>query len=194
MSEPDYKQACIQQEHEITDLLGEALYGTSNEGLPLWGDHVAVTLAMVAARRLRELSLAMKQIIEATVGEHPGTKTIYLRRLCRLQRIASIALQGSPTADNTIQDARRYRALRNHSQVMDPRMDGTAVYRVRGIPGRFNSFEAAVDSLVKQEDDHANRPRPGLDDATQARADDAARDAASRGDTQEGDVQSPDDR
>jgi hypothetical protein len=171
--EPDYKQACIEQEHEISQLLGEVLYGYGPEGLPRWGDHVAVTLAMVAARRLRELSLALKEIAEV------GWPALVA------QGIAYQAMQGCPTADDTIRDARRYRALRNHSQMMDPRMDGTALYRVRGIPGRFNSFEAAVDSLVKQEDEHAHRPRPWLDDATQCRVEEAA---AIRANDQAGDV------
>ncbi len=30
MTEHDFKEACIKQEHEITELLGEALYGISN--------------------------------------------------------------------------------------------------------------------------------------------------------------------
>lgn len=176
MNESELRQACIEQEHEITGLLGEALYGISDEGLPLWGDHVAVTLAMVAARRLREVSAAFRYIIEYPFeSAHPEVGAIAMKA------IAKDVQNGSPTADQDIQDARRYRAIRNHSQVMDPRMDGTGIYRIRTIPGRFTSFEAAVDSLVKQEDDHANRPRPRLDDASQARADDAAaRDCASR--------------
>lgn len=175
MSEPDYKKACIEQEREITDLLGEALYGHGPEDLPLWGDHVAVTLAMVAARRLRELSLALKEI-------QSGALPIHMAQL-----VAHAALQRSPTADNTIRDARRYQALRNHAQVMDTRMDATGVYRVCGIPGRFQSFDAAVDSLVKKEEDHANRPRPWRTDASPAIKADAAH-GSGLGDEPKGDV------
>lgn len=129
MSEPDYKQALIEQEHEIQQELGEALYGY-HEGLPCWGDHVAVTLAIEAGRRIKQLTAALREI----GGD-----------------MAEKVLAEYPVRSDDQTDARRYRAIRNHTQMMDPRMDGTSLYRVRGFSGRFRNFDEAADELIKRE-------------------------------------------
>lgn len=54
------KQACIKQNCEIEQSLGLVLYGYSDDGLPLWGDHVAETLAIEAAARFTELEADRK--------------------------------------------------------------------------------------------------------------------------------------
>lgn len=50
------------EEQEISQMLGEALYGYSEQGLPKWGDYVAVTLAIEAGRRIRQLTEALQKI------------------------------------------------------------------------------------------------------------------------------------
>lgn len=57
---PDWKAELIKMEHEISSLLGDAMYGYGEEiingekvQLPRWGDHVAITLVMEAARKLK---------------------------------------------------------------------------------------------------------------------------------------------
>lgn len=145
----DYKQALVQQEHEIQNELGEALYGTSPEGLPQWGDHVAVTLAEVAARRIRQLTDVLKRIA--------GSSDIILQGTLREWAEAALAEYPPPSDDQ--HDARRYRALRNHTQMLDPRMDGTSIYRVRGISGRYHNFDEAADELIRRERDGVPKRR-----------------------------------
>lgn len=145
---PDYKLELIRQEHEIQNELGEALYGTSPEGYPQWGDHVAVTLAMVAGRRIRQLTEALRQV--ANVNDDELTK---LSTVERLKQVAQQTLAEYPPPSDDQEDARRYRALRNHTQMLDPRMDGTSIYRVRGISGRFRNFDEAADELIRREID-----------------------------------------
>lgn len=154
MSEPDYKQALIQQEHEIQNELGEALYGTSPEGLPQWGDHVAVTLAIVAARRIKQLTEALRQV--ANVNDDKLGK---LSTIEHLKRVAQQALAEYPPPSDDQKDARRYRAIRNHTQMLDPRMDGTSIYRVRGISGRYHNFDEAADMLIEREKEGVKRRR-----------------------------------
>lgn len=147
MTEPDYKQALIQQEHEIQQELGEALYGY-HEGLPCWGDHVAVTLAMVAARRIKQLTEALRQVANVNDDELTNLSTIE-----HLKGVAKQVLTEYPPPCDDQKDAQRYRAVRNHTQMMDPRMDGTSLYRVRGISGRYHNFDEAADELIKRERD-----------------------------------------
>ena len=149
MSEPDYKLALTQQEHEIQNELGEALYGTSPEGYPQWGDHVAATLAIVAARRIRQLTDVLKRI--------SGSSDIILPVTVREWAAAALAEYPPPSDDQ--KNARRYRAIRNHIQMLDPRMDGTALYRVRGISGRYHNFDEAADELIRRERDGVPKRR-----------------------------------
>lgn len=50
----ELRKAFAYHNHEIEDMLGGYLYGYAN-GLPLWGDHVAITLASEAIRKLEQL-------------------------------------------------------------------------------------------------------------------------------------------
>lgn len=160
MPEPDYKAALAKQEFEIQNALGEALYGVSPEGLPQWGDHVAETLAIEAARRLKQLTAALRQIADPAValrnlaseGQLDTRIAVQLTDdPTYLKGIARQTLETFPTKSDDEHDARRYRAVRNHTQMLNPHMDGTALYRVRGISGRFRNFDEAADSLVARE-------------------------------------------
>lgn len=158
--ETDYKAVLAKQEFEFQNALGEALYGVSPEGLPLWGDHIAETLAIEAAWRIKQLTEALQQIADPAIAlrELATDGELDTRVAAKmsddptyLKGIARQALETYPTRSNDEQDARRYRAVRNHTQMLDPHTDGTALYRVRGISGRFHNFDEAADSLVARE-------------------------------------------
>ena len=60
------KQAAIEQNYSIEQTLGMALHGKDAEtGNPLWGDHIAETLAMEAAKQLAALKAELALCIEA---------------------------------------------------------------------------------------------------------------------------------
>ena len=51
-----------------------------------------------------------------------------------------------------IMDAERWAYIRDElSQAMDPRMDGTFVWRVRSPRGRAATFTQAIDNLIREQ-------------------------------------------
>lgn len=46
--------AAVTVEQKVQETLGGYLYGYSDEGIPLWGDHVAETLAAEAVEQLKQ--------------------------------------------------------------------------------------------------------------------------------------------
>lgn len=50
-----YYNAAVETEHKVQEIIGGYLYGYSEDGLPLWGDHVAESLAQEIVNTLRQV-------------------------------------------------------------------------------------------------------------------------------------------
>jgi hypothetical protein len=48
------REAASRMEYEVQGILGGYLYGYSSDGLPLWGDHCASSLAQETINRLKK--------------------------------------------------------------------------------------------------------------------------------------------
>jgi hypothetical protein len=70
------RKAVIDQEYSIAGALGTALYGVSEEGLPLWGDHVAETLAVGAAREVVALRAEVAALREQVAAKRARPLTL----------------------------------------------------------------------------------------------------------------------
>ena len=87
------KAALIKQEHEISGTLGNALYGTSEEGLPLWGDHVAETLAIEASREVERLKAREARWMEE-LSKHDLGGWIMARQVLDAMGVAEGSTEG----------------------------------------------------------------------------------------------------